>query len=315
MNNLPKEYVGVDVSLESLDVSVYPKNNHFKVQNNENGIKTLIKKISYFNVERVACESTGGYEKTLLKLLRKANYHVELLDPRLVKYFILSKNVKAKTDKIDSYMIALYTANNEPRYKKPILSEKHEELRELTNRRYTAVKMVAEEKKRLLQSNLIKVKDFITKNIEFLNLQIEEIDKEVKTLIDNDEQWKNKFKIFLSIPGIGKVTSAILISDMPELGTIENKQAASLLGVAPHTKQSGNYQGLSMISGGRFRVRQIAYMAALSASHGKGKLTDYYKKLKAKDKKAKVCLVALMNKMISVANALLRKNEIWNPTF
>ena len=115
------------------------------------------------------------------------------------------------------------------------------------------------------------------------------------------------------MPGIGNIVASALITEMRELGKIKNKQAAALLGVAPYTKQSGAYEGLSTISGGRFMIRKIVYMGALSACHSKGKLGQYYKRLKSKGKKPKICVIAVMNKIISIANTLIRKNELWKP--
>jgi transposase len=266
-------------------------------------------------VKRITCESSGGYERTMIKKLRASGYQVELVDPKLVRYFILSKKVKAKTDKIDALMIAFYSSCNEPAYAQHINSEKAEELRDLVRIRYNFIEDVAREKKRLKQAFCPKSKKLITRHINFLEQEIKRLDKVTEQLIETNEEWENKAKILRSIPGIGQISATALIAEMPELGCIENKQAASLLGVAPRVKQSGNYEGVATIAGGRFMIRRILYMAALSASHAKGKFCDYYQRLKSKQKKGKVCLVALMNKMISIANSLVKKGELWNPSF
>lgn len=313
MENVSKIYVGVDISKNFLDIALNPLGKHFRVKNTETGLADLLNRLSRYTVVRVACESSGGYEKAMIKLLCKSGYRVELLDPKQVRYFILSKKVKAKTDKIDAHMIALYTASNEPEYAKHQSSEKHEELRDMVRIRHDFIEDVSREKKRIKQTTMEKSKDFVSQHIAYLEEQIKLVDIEIEQLVNANKEWKEKRKLLLSIPGIGTASSAALIAEMIELGSIENKQAASLLGVAPRTKQSGDYVGTATISGGRFMIRRIMYMCALSACHTKGKFGQYYRRLKSKGKKPKVCLVALMNKMISIANTLIRKGEMWDP--
>lgn len=174
---------------------------------------------------------------------------------------------------------------------------------------------IAREKKRLKQAVHQRSKDIITRHIKYLKKEKDHVESTIEKLITSDDNWRKKEKILLSIPGIGKISASALIADMRELGNIKNKQAAALLGVAPCTRESGTYKGIGYISGGRFTLRKIIYMAALSASHGKNKFAQYYQKLKNRGKRPKVCIVALMNKMISTANALLRKGEVWNSHF
>jgi transposase len=314
METVSKIYVGVDISKNFLDIALHPINKHFRVENTPNGIDAITKHLSNYSIDRIVCESSGGYEKAMIKVLRKLGYQVELVDPKLIRYFILSKSVKAKTDKIDAKMIALYAALNKPAYAQPVISDQHEELRDMVRRRHDFVEDVAREKKRCKQATTQKSKNFIIRHISYLEEQIGCVDDEIKHMLRDNAIWENKLKILLSIPGIGRISATALIAEMSELGSIENKQAASLLGVAPRTKQSGNYEGVASIAGGRFILRKIIYMAALSASRARGKFSEYYQKLRGKGKKPKVCVVALMNKMITIANTLIRKGEMWNPS-
>jgi len=313
MKNLSKIFVGVDVSKNFLDVAFYPINKHFRVTNNEVGIKNIVKKLLTQNIVRIACESSGGYEHVMIKALKNFGYHVKLLDPKLVRYFILAQSVKAKTDKIDAHMIAFYIASNAPKYIQEVRSDEDEELRDLIHMRYNFIEDIAREKKRLKQVVTQISKDLIFQHICHLKQQVELIESKTKQLIKNNDSWNKKSIILQSMPGIGNIVASALITEMRELGKIKNKQAAALLGVAPYTKQSGTYEGLSNISGGRFMIRKIVYMGALSACHSKGKLSQYYKRLKSKGKKPKVCVIAVMNKIISIANTLIRKNELWKP--
>ena len=315
MKTITKIFVGIDVSKNFLDIAFYPTKKHFRVSNDFSGISGIVDRLQSHEIVRIACESSGGYERAMIKTLRVAGYLVELVDPKIIRYFILSKKVKAKTDKIDAQMIAFYSSCNEPAYTQHINNEQAEELRDLVRIRNNFVEDVAREKKRIKQASCQKTKAFIGNHINFLKQEIERIDKEIEAFIASKTEWKEKTKILRSIPGIGFVSATALIAEIPELGHIENKEAAALLGVAPRIKQSGTYEGIATIAGGRFMIRKIFYMAALSASHAKGKFCDYYRHLKTKQKKGKVCLVALMNKMISIANTLIKKNELWDPKF
>lgn len=315
METVTKIFVGVDISKEFLDVAFNPIKKHFRVKNDETGIKKILDQLSRYQVIRIACESSGGYERLMIKMLKKNGYWVNLIDPKLIRYFILSHAVKAKTDKIDAHMIALYIASNEPKYIHYTKSEQDEELRDLVRMRYNFKEDIAKEKKRLKQVITQTSKELITQHIDHLTKQIKIIDQKIGELINNNDAWKEKVTILKSIPGIGAITASALIAEMGELGNIENKQASALLGVAPYIKQSGNYEGRSTIAGGRFVIRKIMYMGALSAAHSKGKFGEFYIRLKNKGKKPKVCIVAVMNKIISIANALVKKKEIWNPNF
>ena len=315
MEIVSEVFVGVDVSKDFLDIAFYPAQKHFRVSNDHAGISSIISKLKLHEIKRVTCESSGGYERSMIKALRAAGYQVELVDPKIVRYFILSKKVKAKTDKIDAFMIAFYSSCNEPAYAQYINNEEEAELRDLVRIRNNFTEDIAREKKRLKQAVCPKSKTLIVRHINFLEREIKRLDCETASLIENNEAWVSKAKILRSIPGIGPVAATALIAEMPELGSIENKQAAALLGVAPRIKQSGTYEGTATIAGGRFMIRKIFYMAALSACHAKGKFCAYYQRLKSKQKKGKVCRVALMNKMISIANSLVKKSEIWDPKF
>lgn len=315
MNNIADMFVGVDVSQSTLDISFYPTKQHFRVSNDKSGLDEMVRKLKKHSIVRIACESSGGYERLMLRHLRTAKYEVILLDPKIVRYFILSKKIKAKTDKIDAYMIAMFTAHNEPEYNQVLMSENHEALRDMVRRRADTIEYASCEKKRLKQSVSERSDAFIKAHIEYLESQLKLIDMEIKLLINGSKQWLMDIKILKSMPGIGDISAVTLLAEMPELGRIENKKVASLLGVAPHTKQSGMYVGKATIGGGRFIPRKVLYMAALSACHGKSKFKDFYENLKRKGKKSKMCLVALMNKMITTANALMRKGEMWNKNY
>lgn len=311
MKKIADIFVGVDVSKKFLDIWLYPKNEYFKILNSDEGIQKLLQTLSMYNIKRIVCESTGGYENLLLDLCKKANYNIWQVDPKRIKAFIISEGIKAKTDRIDAKMIALFAAKKEPRYIKQQVSPNHYKLRALIQRRTELVTMASMEKKRLNGPSGLYCKENIENILKIFNEYIENLDIEIQKLIDEDDDMNNRKKILESIPGIGKTTAASLMAHMPELGTIENKQAAALIGVAPYTKQSGTYKGSEMISGGRMAPRCALYMAALAACRYNPVMKNFYNRLRNTGKKPKVAVVAVMNKLIITINAMCKNNTRW----
>jgi transposase len=314
MEKITNFFVGVDVSKYWLDVHIYPKNESFKFDNSTVGINKLLKILSYYTIEQVVCESSGGYEDLLLKLCSEVGHKVWQVDPKRIKAFIMSQGIKAKTDKLDAKMIARFASQQYPEYTKHKRSENNEKLRALVRRRADLTEMAAMEKKRLKGPSGYHCKEDIEKMLNVISSSIEEFTLKIKNLIDQDEDMKERKIILESIPGIGHTTAAALIADMPELGTIENKQAAALLGVAPYTKQSGMYKGVETINGGRFAPRCALYMAALTASRYNPAMQSFYNRLRENGKKPKVAIVAVMNKLIVTCNAMIKKKTKWTYT-
>jgi len=311
MKKITDIFVGVDVSKHFLDIFLYPKNEYFRVTNSYEGVHKLLQTLAMHSIKRIACESTGGYENLLLDLCKQANYEIWQVDPRRIKAFIISEGIRAKTDKIDAKMIALFAAKKEPRYTKQTISLNHYKLRALIQRRTDLVGMASMEKKRLNGPTGLYCKKNIENILSILDEHINTLDAEIQKLIDEDDDMNNRKEILESIPGIGKVTAASLIAHMPELGTIENKQAAALIGVAPYTKQSGTYKGHEMIGGGRLAPRCALYMAALAACRYNPIMKNFYNRLRNAGKKPKVAVVAVMNKLIVTINAMCKKNTKW----
>jgi len=316
MENISQVHVGVDVSKGRLDVHIHPLEKHFSVANSARGIEDLISKLSIYEVQRVVYESSGGYQKMLHRKLKEAKFKVWEVDPKRVKYFIASEGVKAKTDTIDAKMIARFSALKPQERKEIPLSDSADELRALVKRRSDLVEMKATEKKRLVHPAQIHCTKKIKRHIRFLEKEIQEVEDDIEKIINKDKQLKKKCEILESMPGVGPKISQILVAEVPELGILQNSQIASLIGVAPYVNQSGNYKGVASIREGRPSPRKGVYMGALSASHSKDNVFQrFFDRLIKKGKSAKVALVALMRKMIVVSNALVRKNEFWNPHF
>lgn len=313
MTNLSKVYVGVDVSKDTLDVHVYPLGIIFKIDNNKQSINGLIKKMTQYEVIQAACEATGGYEKLLCQLLLRKGYNVWVVDPRRIKGFIVASGRKSKTDKIDAQKIAEFAAKNIREYEKIDKTENQENLQALVNRKNDLIQFLATEKTRLKHPSHAFSSASITKFIKILQKEIDNINKEMQQLIQNDDALNRQSKILESIPGIGKATSAALLSFVPELGKISNKQVSALIGVCPYDRQSGKHAGKKYVIGGRAVPRKALYMCALTTIKHSLVLKAFYDHLIANKKPFKVAMVAIMHKLIVVANSLLKKNELWRP--
>ena len=313
MNTLSKVFVGVDVSKRHLDVCMLPENKSFKIANNKSGHRAFLKKVAHFQVERVVCESSGGYEQKFIHSLDQAEYKTWIVDPKRVKAFISAEGVRAKTDKIDAKMIAMFASKITPRYSKKIVSSEKAKLKEFVKRKTELTEMLAKEKTRLKDPTIDNSINFIKKLIKFMEKQMDIIEKEIEKIIQKDGELQQKVEIMETMPGVGKITSAALVAHLPELGILNSKQIAALVGVAPFTKESGTYVGKASIGGGRAIPRKALYMAALTASRSNPVFKNFYNRLIAKGKKPKVALVGVMRKIIITLNAMLKNGTVWNP--
>lgn len=311
--NLTKIFVGVDISKDSLDVCFLPENKHFKVQNDALGLKKMIQNLSEYDVKRIVCEASGGYEALLIRALSQTNYPIWLIEPKRIKAFIASEGIKAKTDKIDAKMIALFAQQKELSEQTRVKISKLNEdlLRELVKYKNNLTAIAAQEKTRMTHPQITFCKEKMQQHITFLNEQIKKVEKEIEQLIKHDDDWQQKQTIITSMPGAGKSTASALIAFMPELGKIGNKQAAALAGLAPYTKESGTCTKTATIREGRPMPRKALYMSTLSAIQHNQDFKIFYNRLLGSGKKPKVALVAVMRKFIVLANVLLTENRTW----
>ena len=305
-NSISQIFVGVDVSKNKLDVHIYPLQKAFTVSNSKEGIQKIKQQLAGQVVGQIVCEATGGYEH-LVKTLLSA----WVVEPRRIKAFIRSEGVNAKTDKIDASMLALFAAQKKPKHSPIQLSADEEHIKALNSRRTDVIEMITKESNRIHHPQEKYCRSDLQKHISFLEKQLAKIDNEIERLIKNNEVLSSKAKIIESMPGIGKVTTATLICSLPELGTVNDKQIAALLGVAPFDKQSGSYKGKSIIKGGRHNVRKVLYMAALVAARFNPVLKIFYQRLLNAGKRPKVALVAIMRKLIIILNVMVQKGEVW----
>ena len=313
MGTISKVFVGVDVSKKYLDGCLLPINKHFRVSNNKKGFMLILKRLNLLQVEQVVCEASGGYEQKFIRFLDDAKYKTWIVDPKRIKFLAKAEDIKAKTDKIDAKTIAIFASRVRKQYDKNTTSQEERKLKELVLRRTELVAMLAKEKTRLKGPTREFYKEMIESLIDFLEGQLEDIEIQIAEIINNNYKLKKQSEILETVPGVGKATSATLLATLSELGTLNSKQIASLVGVAPITKESGNRIGQAHISGGRVIARKAIYMAALTAIRSNPVLKIFYNQLISRGKKAKVALVAVMRKLVVILNAMLRDGIVWAP--
>jgi transposase len=304
--------IGVDISKATLDAHAFPIGTAHSFPNTPNGFKVLLKWLAAFEVRRLVFEPTGAYHHDFERALGKAGIALCKINPLQARRYAQSRGKRAKTDAVDAAMLARmgHEHSLEP---KPILSQAIDEMKELSVARLALIKdrTAAMNRKHVRRSALLQRQSKV--RITQINKQIGEIDAAIAAIIATQPDLKEKEKILLSIPGIGPAAARALIIDMPELGTIDNAQAASLVGVAPIPRDSGNFKGQRRIGGGRAHVRQAMFMPALVACRYNPDLKAKYDAMIKAEKPAKKAVIAVLRKLIVLANALLSKGKLWEP--
>ena len=298
--------IGIDVSKAKLDICFLSSGECIKISNDIQGFKLLLKHIKKnYIVKRIIIEHTGNYQRDIVNYLQKYKFIVCVVNPSKVRAFAKASGILAKTDKIDAYVLAKYGEMFTPEENK-IQDENIIKLRELTNFRRQIVEACKLFKTRLEKKPSAFIAREINKLIKNLENQEKEINKKIKEFIANNTEMMKKSQILLTIDGFGEQTVNTLLSNLPELGQIEKNKLSALCGIAPINHDSGKLYGIRSIYGGRKVVRNMLYMAAVSASVHNKVIRDYYLRLKNKGKPAKVALVACMRKLLVYANSLIK---------
>jgi len=312
MNLIIAQNAGVDISKDFLDVAIHPAGQTTRFTNDATGLRALIKYLAPHQVARVVFEATGAYHRLFERTLAEAGLPMVKVNPRQARRFAEASGKLAKTDRCDAAMLARMgpALELQPR---PVAGKTLDEMKELLNARDALIadRVAALTRQKTALSALIKRQ--IAARLRQIEAQIEAIDKKQKELRTADAGIQRQFEILDSIPGVGEVTANVLIVEMPELGDLDQGQAASLAGLAPIANDSGKSQGKRSIRGGRARVRNALYMAALSAVRFYPACKAKYDAMIKAGKLAKVALVAIMRKLLIVANALLRDKRLWTP--
>jgi transposase len=298
-------FVGIDVASDHVDVHILPQGEQLAHRNDDAGIRSLVRKLKKHSPVLIVVESTGGYERDLVLALKAQELPLALINPRRARDFARSIGKSAKTDPIDAYVLAQFADKIRPPAR-PIPSEEQRVLKELAARRRQLIQMRTSEKNRLRLAACTKVRNSIESIICALDQQISDTNHDVDNLIKQDDDLVEKDKLLQSVPGVGTTTSRTLLIELPELGELNNKEIASLAGVAPMNRDSGKMRGHRMIMGGRAPVRSALYMATLVATRRNPRIMDVYQRLTAAGKKKKVALVACMRKLLIILNSILR---------
>lgn len=306
--NTQKTWVGIDVCKDALDVYLLPQELFWQQPNTDIGVQNLINQLQPISPILVVAESTGGLERILVRGLQAAMIPVALANPRKVKGFATALG-KAKTDKLDAEVIARFAQAVQPR-PQAMVAAQSQQLSELVRRRQQLVEMQVAEKNRLHRASDT-IKSDIHEHSQQIQKRIESLNEQIQAVAQQQSDWQRKQEILCSTKGIGKVTSALCLAELPELGTLSDKQIARLVGVAPINHDSGAHKGKRMIQGGRTSVRCGLYMATLVAIRHNPIIHDFYQRLLAKGKLKKVALVACMRKLLVILNAMLRDNKTW----
>ena len=304
--------VGIDVSKDSLDVVCRPGGEVFKVSRDEEGLDELASILVPLEPAIVAMEATGGYEMLVVAALGAAGLPAIVVNPNQVRSFAQALGKRAKTDRIDAAVIAHFAEAANPAIR-PLPDESTRVLVALIARRRQIIQMLVAERQRRLVLRQPALLKSLERLIEALERELAVLDKDIDDTVRGTPLWRAKDDLLRSVPGVGAVTSRTLIAELPELGALDRRQIASLVGLAPYTRQSGRWRGKSFIGGGRSAVRAVLYMAALTASRHNEPLRAVYQRLLANGKAKAVALIAVARRLLTILNAMVRDQKSWRP--
>jgi transposase len=303
-------YVGIDVSGDRLDVHLLPSEESFAVTRDAKGLETLVERLTRFDIALIVLEATGGFETMVAAALAAANLPLAVVNPRQIRDFARALGKLAKTDAIDARVIALFAERIRPEAR-PVASPQAQKLGELVARRRQVIEMIGMEtnrRRRVADKRLVKK---IGRHLTFLEKELAEIDTDIKTDVRASPVWREDEDLMTSVPGVGPVTARTLIAELPELGTLDRRKLAALVGVAPINRDSGQWRGYRMIGGGRTGVRNVLYMAALTAVRWNPAVKATYLRLVGRGKPKKVAIVACIRKLLTILNAIVRDKRRW----
>jgi transposase len=302
-----EHYVGIDVAMDRCDVAILGEKATAQFTNTKRGIAEFARQMSQVEPKMIVVEATGGYEEALVLALFEAGLPVALVSPQRVRQYARACGLLAKTDKLDAQNLAEYGKNIQPRLF-VAKSEERRKLSALVNRRKQLEEMLYAEKNRLrafpseIQASLERV-------IHCLKTEVEQLDVQIHNFIHDHEDLKAQEMLLRSAKSIGPVTAATLLADLPELGKLDRKQIAALVGVAPMNQDSGKKRGYRKTKGGRPDVRSVLYMSTLSAIRYNPIIQPQYEQLVKRGKEKKVAITACMRKMLTILNAMIRDQQ------
>ena len=305
-------FIGIDVSKDRLDVHVRPSAEAFAVARDGKGLNELVERLRVMAPTLIAVEATGGFETIVAAAIAGANLPLAIVNPAQVRHFAQAVGKRAKTDPIDAAVIARFAeaVKPEPRV---LPDEAGRLLMELVSRRTQVIEMLVAERQREKRASAVRVRKSLARHITALEKELPVIDRDIDGLVRGSPVWREKEDLLVTFPGVGSTIARIFLAEVPELGRLARREIASLVGVAPFTRQSGRWKGKSMIGGGRPSARAAVFLAALSASRCNPVLRVFYQRLLAHGKPKMVALIAVARKILTILNAMLRDKKQWQP--
>jgi transposase len=303
-------YVGIDVSKDRLDVHVRPSGEAFAVARDGKGLNELVERLRGVAPSLIAVEATGGFETVVAAAIAGAHLPLAVVNPAQVRHFAQAVGKRAKTDPIDAAVIARFAEAVKPE-PRALPDEAARLLAELVARRAQIIEMLVAERQREKRAAAVRVRKSLARHIAALEKELPEIDRDIDTMVRGSPVWREKEDLLVSFPGVAHKIARTVLADLPELGRLTRREIASLVGVAPFTRQSGQWKGKSMIAGGRPAARAALFMAAFSAIRCNPALRIFYQSLLARGKPKMVALIAVARKVLTILNAMLRDKKPW----
>ena len=306
-------FVGIDVSKGTLDIATLPAGEAWTTANADDAIAALTTRIASIGPALVVLEASGKYEAPCAAALAAAGVPVAVVNPRQTRDFAKSTGQLAKTDSLDAAMLALFAERVRPE-PRPLPDAESEALQAILARRRQLVGMLASEKNRAHMA-APSVRKSVAKHVRWLERELRSVDDELRRAIRESAAWRAKDDLLRGVPGVGRVLATTLLADLPELGRLNRREIAALVGVAPLNWDSGKHRGERSVWGGRATVRTALYMGALAAVRSNPPVKALYERLVARGKPKKVALVACMRKLLVTCNAVVRDGQAWSPSY
>jgi transposase len=301
---------GIDVSKDRLDVAVRPGGELFAVERNAAGLERLAVRLRELSVHLVALEATGGFETIAAASLAAAGLPVVVVNPAQIRAFAKAIGQRAKTDAIDAAVIARFAEATRPE-PRPLPDAATRLLADLVARRRQIVEMIGAERQREKRVMIPRLRKSIARLLKALEKELASLDGDIDDAVRGSPAWRAKEDLLASVPGVGPTIARTLIAELPELGQLGRKQIAALVGLAPFTRQSGQWRGRSFIGGGRTAVRTALFMGAMVAKRHNPVLRVFFDRLVAIGKPKMVALIAVARKLLTILNAILRDHRPW----
>jgi transposase len=305
--------VGIDVSKAALAVAVHPSGEAWTSATTSEALEALATRLLALGPHLVVVEATGGYEMPVAAACAAVGVPLAIVNPRQVRAFAQALKRTAKTDAIDATVLALFGARLQPAAR-PLPDAATQALAALVTRRRQLLAMLGAEQRRLPQAPTATVRRDVQAHIRWLERRVRDVDDDLTRAVQDSPVWRVQDDLLQSVPGIGPTTARTLLASLPELGHLDRRAIAALVGVAPFNRDSGQWRGQRTIWGGRAAVRAALYMAALVAARHNPVLRPFYQRLRHAGKAPKVALVAVMRKLLTMLNAMLRHQQPWSPT-